>query len=43
MGTVHNLLEQRGKQAVLALDNERNVVEAAANYLADEESGIGFL
>jgi hypothetical protein len=43
MGTVHDLLEQRGKQAVLALDIERNVVEAAANYLADEESGIGFL
>ena len=43
MGTVHDLLEERGKQAVLTLDFERNIVEAAASYLADEEAGIGFL
>jgi hypothetical protein len=27
----------------LALDIERNVVEAAATYMADEETGVGFL
>ena len=43
MGTVHDLLEEKGKQAVLTLDFERNIVEAAASYLADEEAGIGFL
>ncbi len=43
MGTVHEILEQRGKQTALQLDLDRQVVEAAAAYMADEESGIGFL
>lgn len=42
MGTVHNLLEARGKQGALEAGVERPVVEAAAQYLADEENALGF-
>jgi len=43
MGTVHDLLEAKGRQATLQLDFDRRVVEAAASYMADEDGGIGFL
>ena len=43
MGAVHDLLETRGKQAVLNLGLDRKTVEAAASYLADEDSGVGYL
>ena len=43
MGTVHDILEAKGRQATLQLDFDRQVVEAAASYMADEDSGIGFL
>jgi hypothetical protein len=43
MGTVHQLLRTTGKQGALDLGLERQEVEAAATYLADEEQGIGFL
>jgi Plasmid encoded RepA protein len=43
MGTVHDLLEARGKQAALEADIAREVVEAAASYLADEANDIGFI
>jgi len=43
MGTVHDLLLAHGKQSALNLDVRREVIEAAASYLSDEESGIGFL
>lgn len=43
MGTVHDILEERGRQATLQLDFDRQVVEAAASYMADEDGGIGFL
>jgi hypothetical protein len=43
MGTVHDLIELRGKQAALLADHDRREVEAAAAYLADEDTGIGFL
>src|ERR1700743_2923157 len=44
MGTVHQLIEQRGKQGALELGSvDRQEIEAAATYMADEESGIGFL
>jgi hypothetical protein len=44
MGTVHKLLEERGKQASLQLGSlSRREIEAAAAYMADEDSGIGFL
>ena len=43
MESVHEIIETRGKQAALMADLDRRVVEAAAQYMADEESGIGFL
>src|SRR5215208_4345533 len=43
MGQVHDILEARGKQGALQLDFDRNVVEAASAYMADEDGGIGFL
>src|SRR3954467_14919337 len=43
MGTVHDIIEARGKKAALEADLDRRVVEAAAAYMADEDSGIGFL
>ncbi|MBI0539044.1 plasmid replication initiator [Roseomonas sp. KE2513] len=44
MGTVHDLLEAKGKQqALLQSGLDRREIEAAAAYLADEDSGIGFL
>jgi hypothetical protein len=41
MGTVHDLIEQQGKQAALLAEADRRAVEAAASYLADEDTGIG--
>ena len=43
MGKVHDLIEQQGKQAALLAEPDRRSVEAAAAYLADEDTGIGFL
>ena len=43
MGTVHDLIEAKGKAGTLAFDFDRPVVEAAAAYMADEDAGIGFL
>ena len=43
MGTVHDLIEARGKAGTLAFDFDRPVVEAAAAYMADEDAGVGFL
>ncbi len=43
MGTVHQLLEARGKQEALLAGLDRGEIEAAAAYMSDEESGIGFL
>lgn len=44
MGTVHDLIETRGKQEALRLSlDKRTVIEVAASYMADEEAGIGFL
>jgi hypothetical protein len=43
MGTVHRLIEAGGKQAALQAEVDRAVVEAAAQYMADEDAGIGFL
>ena len=42
MGTVHKLLEERGKKAALEAGIDRSVVEAAALYMSDEENGLGF-
>jgi hypothetical protein len=43
MGTVHRLLEASGKAGALAADVDRRVVEAAAAYMGDEDSGVGFI
>ena len=44
MGVVHTLLEAKGKQAALQLGGlDRREIEAAATYMADEDSSIGFL
>ena len=43
MGTVHDLIEAKGKVGTLAFDFDRAVVEAASAYMADEDAGIGFL
>jgi hypothetical protein len=42
MGTVHDLLETKGRRGALDAGFERPVVEAAATYLSDEDSGLGF-
>lgn len=43
MGTIHDIIEHRGKQTALLLEHDRSVVEAAASYMAGEEAGVGFL
>ena len=46
MGTVHELLETKGKEATRALlDGRRGprVVEAAANWSSDEDLGTGYI
>ena len=43
MGNLHQLLTAKGKEAALEMVLDRSAVEAAATYLADEDTGIGFL
>lgn len=43
MGEVHRLIAIQGKQEALRLDLDRRVVEAAAAYMSNEESEIGFV
>ncbi len=44
MGQVHDLLGVRGKlEALKAAEFDRREIEAAAAYMSDEDSGIGFL
>jgi hypothetical protein len=44
MGTVHDILEAKGRQQALLLSGlDRREVDAAAAYMADEDAGIGFL
>jgi Plasmid encoded RepA protein len=44
MGTVHRLIEQKGKAGVIASGGlDREVIEAAAKYMADEDAGLGFI
>lgn len=43
MGEVHKLLKEHGKEAVLRLDVDRRIVEAAAGYLSSEDNDIGFI
>jgi hypothetical protein len=43
MGTVHQLIEAKGKTAAIATGLDRDVIEAAAKYMADEDTGLGFI
>src|SRR5438309_6871145 len=43
MGTVHKLIEEHGRQGALVFNVDRRVVEIAADYMADEEGGVGFI
>jgi hypothetical protein len=43
MGTVHQLIGDQGKQRALDFGLDRQEVEAASAYMADEEGGVGFL
>ncbi len=42
MGEVHSLLEAKGKAGALNAGLDRDVVEAAAMYMSDEDSSLGF-
>jgi hypothetical protein len=42
MGTVHEILEARGKQAAIQAGVDRGVVEAASLYMSDEDGSLGF-
>jgi hypothetical protein len=43
MGTVHEILEARGKSGALQAGLDRDIVEAASLYMSDEDSGLGFV
>jgi hypothetical protein len=43
MGAVHQLLLEFGREEALKSDHDRRVVEAAAAYLASEDTEVGFL
>ena len=43
VGTVHDLIEAKGRQGALRCDLDRRIVDAAAAYMADEDNGIGFV
>jgi hypothetical protein len=42
MAVVHDLLAARGKQGAVEAGLDRFVIEVAAAYLSDEDSGLGF-
>lgn len=42
MGTIHELLEAKGKQGAIQAGVDRGVVEAASLYMSDEDSSLGF-
>ena len=42
MGTVHELLEARGKAGAIQAGMDRYIVDAANLYMSDEDSGLGF-
>ncbi|KXV05780.1 replication protein RepA [Acetobacter malorum] len=43
MGLIHDILEEKGRQAALNLDFPRQEIEAASSYMSDEDQRIGFL
>lgn len=42
MAAIHDLIEEGGKQRAILAGLDRSVVEVAANYLSDEDAGLGF-
>jgi hypothetical protein len=42
MGTVHDLLDTKGKAGTLQTGIDRTVVEAASLYMSDEDGSLGF-
>jgi Plasmid encoded RepA protein len=42
MGTVHDLLDAKGKAGALQTGIDRTVVEAASLYMSDEDGSLGF-
>ena len=42
MGTVHDLLEAKGKAAAIQAGVDRDVIEAASLYMSDEDGSLGF-
>ena len=42
MGTVHDILEAKGKHAAIQAGVDRGVVEAASLYMSDEDGSLGF-
>lgn len=43
MGIVHRLIESQGRQAALLAGEDRRVVDAATQYMGEEDAGIGFV
>lgn len=43
MGTIHDLLEAKGKQGALLAGLNRGVVEAASVYMGDEDGALNFV
>src|SRR3954447_5261074 len=43
MGEVHQLIAEQGRMAAVNSGMDRDIVEAAAKYMADEDSGLGFI
>jgi replication initiator protein len=43
MGMIHDLIETKGKRGALLSGEDRAPVEVAASYMADEDTGIGFI
>src|SRR4051794_27869627 len=43
MGEVHQLIADQGRMAAVNSGMDRDIVEAAAKYMADEDSGLGFI
>jgi len=43
MGTLHDIIEMKGKQVALLSELDRRPVDVAASYMPDEDSGIGFI
>lgn len=42
MGTIHQLVQTKGRLGAIAAGADRNLVEVVAAYMSDEDSGLGF-